>query len=186
MKFDPLVKSNKNELYLISNGSKISLEKINFVNADSSETLFEQKDDVVTAVLADWQAVEIQQGVYNEELLASLRESLKKLEENKKFAFIIPTSRKELADADLASDFIAAMVHLARRIKDCASVIGFAVPAQSIKKDSSIGFTENSWTQWFINEMSVKHSHYVYFAEKRTVKDANLCESCLKTGLVLY
>lgn len=186
MKFEPLVKSKNNELYFISDESKISLEKINYSNAADCVNLCVPNDNNVNAIYADWKDIELEQGLYNEELLASLREYLKKLEENKKFAFIVPVSQKEFNDADCTSEFIAAMVHLARRIKDCTSVLGFAIPADFIKKDSLNGFDENSWTQWFISEMAVKHSHYVYFAEKKAVNDANLFEKCLKTGLILY
>ena len=57
------------------------------------------------------------------------------------------------------------------------------VPAELIAKDSDFG--PDSYAQWFINEMNVKHGHYVYFADSAVI-EANklenaLTESCLIT-----
>ena len=74
------------------------------------------------------------------------------------------------------------MVHCARRIKDCTSVIGFAIPAELIAKDSDFG--PDSYAQWFINEMNVKHGHYVYFADSAVI-EANKLENALKESCLI-
>ena len=109
---------------------------------------------------------------------------MKKFEENGQFAFIVPGTKKEISDADTADSYIRAMVHTARRIKDCVSVIGFAIPDELIAKDSV--FDENSYSQWFINEMNVKHGHYLYFASKAKLIALNLMEKAEKTSFVFY
>ena len=51
------------------------------------------------------------------------------------------------------------MCHTARRIKDCADVIGFALPD---------ALTESKATA-FIDAMSAKHAHYVYFSNRHAL-----------------
>jgi len=78
--------------------------------------------DMVKSV--KWSDVEPEPEAYNESYLADLRTALKNLEEEKKFVVIEPVVDKNYSD----EAFIAAMSHTARRIKDCVSVIGFAIP----------------------------------------------------------
>ena len=93
-----------------------------------------------------WSDVEGAPEEYNEEFLASLRNELKEKEENGEFAVIVPVVDKEGCAGDA---LVAAMKHTARRIKDCVSVVGFAVPA---------GIDEAN----FIGELSPKHKHYCF------------------------
>jgi len=104
--------------------------------------------DMVKSV--KWSDVEPEPEAYNESYLADLRTALKNLEEEKKFVVIEPVVDKDYSD----EAFIAAMSHTARRIKDCVSVIGFAIPEKfATSKDE------------FMAELLRKHGHYCFFSK---------------------
>ena len=46
-------------------------------------------------------------------------------------------------------------------------MIGYAVPSIFIEKDRDSDFGETSYSAWFVNEMNVKHGHYVYFVDEQ-------------------
>lgn len=186
MKFDPLVKVVENKLVKLSDGSGLSTENLNIVQVDGVDSAQVPAAGILTAVVCPWSKIEIGEGSYNEEILAKLRDFLKKLEDAGSFAFIVPQAQKTFADADEADSFIKAMVHTARRVKDCTSVLGFAVAAELMEKDAGKKLDENSWTQWFINEMNVKHAHYVYFAGKSNIKKYGLVPNTCSCELALY
>lgn len=98
-----------------------------------------------------WSEVEGGEGEYNEDYLAKLRDELKALEEKNEFIFIEPVFDKT-ADYE---QFTAAMKHTARRIKDCVSVIGFAIPSEIFEHKD-----------FYIEELSAKHSHYCFFCKQ--------------------
>lgn len=103
------------------------------------------------ALSVKWSDVEGSPEEYNEEFLAKLRDNLKSLEEKKEFVFIEP-----LFDKDGSKEgFTAAMKHTARRIKDCTSVIGFALPEEILEEKD-----------FYIEELSAKHAHYCFFCKK--------------------
>lgn len=186
MKFEPLVKVVENKLVKLSDGLELSTENLNIVSVDGVESAEVPTSGSLTAVVCPWSKIEIGEGSYNEELLAKLRDFLKKLEEGGLFAFIVPQAQKAFSDADEADSFIKAMVHAARRIKDCTNVLGFAIAAELMEKDAGKKLDENSWSQWFINEMNVKHSHYVYFAGKSNIKKYGLVPKTDSCELVFY
>jgi ribonucleotide monophosphatase NagD (HAD superfamily) len=103
----------------------------------------------VTDVLTD------EDEVYNEELLAQLRDNLKKLDENNHFAIINPIADKQISSYDDADLFINACNHMARRIKDCESVIGLELPDQIFAQEAAADFMDT---------LSKKHANYVFFA----------------------
>ncbi len=185
MKFEPLFKSENNKLVNIESGDIYSTGNLHWVYGEniSAACLPDSKKKVV-AVLIKWSAVELEPGAYNEEFLATLRDYLKTLENNGFYAFVVPETVRPLPDADAVQSYIDAMVHCARRIKDCVSVVGFAIPAELLKKDSDLGV--NSYAQWFMNEMNVKHAHYVYFADKAVIAEKALEEALKESVLIEY
>lgn len=186
MKFDPLVKVAENRLFKISDGSEINLSGLNVVQADSVDASCIPSDGVVTAVVCSWSKIEMEPGSYNEDLLAKLRDYLKSLEENGRFAFIVPVADSKIEDADQADSFVSAMVHAARRIKDAESVVGFAIPSVFAEKDSGKALDDNSYCQWFINEMNKKHGHYVYLIEKSLAEKFSVEPKTVTNELVMY
>lgn len=186
MKFAPLVKVVENKLVKLSDGSEISAENLNIVQIYGVESALIPAAGSLTAVVCPWSKIEIEDGNYNEESLAKLRDFLKKLEDAGAFAFVVPQAQKSFLNADEADSFIKAMVHTARRIKDCTSVLGFALAGELMEKDAGKKLDENSWSQWFINEMNVKHAHYVYFAGKSNIKKYGLVPMTSSCELVLY
>lgn len=211
MKFEPLFKSENNKLIRISDNSfyptvpavptstesseqkesKESAKNLNIVDLDfiSASDIFPENKNQISAIKVQWEKIDFGGENYNEEILAALRSYLKKLEENGCFAFIIPSTEKEISDSDLADSYIKAMVHSARRIKDCASVVGFAVPDEFLKKDSDSAVSvldENSYSQWFVNEMNVKHGHYIYFVNSDKIQQAKSNADFSKSRFVLY
>lgn len=107
-----------------------------------------------------WSDVEAAPGEYNEDFLARLRDELKSLEAKNSFVFIEPV----LDRSGGHEDFTAAMKHCARRIKDCASVIGFEIPEAVFER-----------RDFFIGELSAKHGHYCYFCKKEAGSGIVLC-----------
>lgn len=142
------------------------------------EKLFEVKDgrlykvggeEVDVAGMAKtvrWSEVEPAPEAYDEAFLASLRDELKNLEAQKKFVYIDAVFDKEGEPAQ----FIAAMKHCARRIKDCVSVAGFALPAAL----TAGGFAEGSVAVDFVAELSQKHAQYVFFCKNAPKNFVNL------------
>ena len=116
MKFEPLVKSENHELFLINDNSKIKTKKIKLIS-DFSLQNPDLPDEKLSAIKVLWSNVELSSGVYNEEYLSNLREYLKFLEENSKLVFIYPVAQKNFENPEEAENFITAMVNAARRIK---------------------------------------------------------------------
>ena len=106
-----------------------------------------------------WSDVEGNPEEYNEDFLAKLRDELKSLEEKKEFVFIEPIFDKAAG----AEQFTAAMKHCARRIKDCVSVIGFAIPNEIFENRA-----------FYTEELSTKHQHYCFFCKKNAESDVVL------------
>ncbi len=95
-----------------------------------------------------WSQVGLDESSYNEEFLAAFRDFLKALEEKGGAAAIVPVADAPVGDGE---ELTASFKHCARRIKDCASVAGFAVPGGV---DAAL----------FIEELSAKHAQYVFFS----------------------
>lgn len=100
-----------------------------------------------------WTQIGCDEASYNEEFLASFRDFLKTLEDKAGYAAIIPLADRIPAEGE-GEDFTASFKHCARRIKDCASVAGFAVPDGLEGVDPGL----------FMEELSAKHSQYVFFS----------------------
>lgn len=98
-----------------------------------------------------WSEVEGEAEEYKEDFLAKLRDQLKALEEKGQFVFIEPIFDKNAG----YEQFTAAMKHCARRIKDCVSVIGFAIPEEIFDQRA-----------FYIEELSAKHQQYCFFIRK--------------------
>lgn len=97
-----------------------------------------------------WTQVGLDEENYNEEFLAAFRDFLKELEDRSVYAAIVPVADK-LPGTGEEEAFVQSFKHCARRIKDCVSVAGFAVPQQA---DSD----------YFMAELSQKHEQYVFFS----------------------
>ena len=106
-----------------------------------------------------WSSVESGAEEYNEDFLAKLRDELKSLEEKGEFVFIEPVFDKS---ADYGQ-FTASMKHCARRIKDCVSVIGFAIPTEIFENRA-----------FYIEELSAKHTQYCFFCKQDAGSDVVL------------
>jgi len=135
------------------------------------ERLFEVKDGKLYTMAGEpvslegkafpvkWSDVEKEAEQYNEEFLAKLRDDLKQIELTKRFVFIEPVFDKDGG----FEQFTASMKHCARRIKDCVSVIGFAIPEAV--------FDERAF---YIEELSAKHAQYCFFCRKDAGSDVVL------------
>ncbi len=182
MKFEPLFKSEKNRLVKLD-GTLYSTKNLKILELDALDLSVVEAGKIF-AVKVPLSKIDLGGQNYNEELLASLRDFLKNAEERGAFAFMLPAAEKEIADSDAADEYIKAMVHLARRIKDCQGVVGFAVPNELLQKDAALD--QNSYTLWFVNEMSVKHSHYLYFLDGTIIQQMKLDAEVSNSDFVLY
>lgn len=140
MKLEKLFESKENKLYKIGGGEV----------AVTPEMLVPVK----------WNDVEGDEEVYDEQYLAKLRDELKALEEKGQFVVLEPVYDKKGA---IPGQFINAMKHTARRIKDCVSVIGFAIPSEIVDDADVVSF--------YLEKLSEKHAQYVYFAKKAVNED---------------
>lgn len=157
MKLEALFTVKQNKLFLAKDDSA--------VNPDDFEK-----------IPVKWSQVELDDEVYNEELLAKLRDNLKALEAQNKFAILIPEIDKAFETSDQKEAFINAMNHTARRVKDCISVAGFELPAKLL---------EAKLTCDFIETLAKKHAQYVYFAEKSDADTFNLTENLSSYNVVI-
>ena len=142
MKFEKLFESKNHRLY------KISGEEV-----------------TVTAKMAypvKWSDVEGAEEEYKEDYLARLRDDLKALEEKGEYVFLEPVYDKDATPGH----FNNAMKHTARRVKDCKSVIGMALPEQ-VAGDADV-------LNDFLEKITEKHPHYVYFAKTPCTDDVVL------------
>ena len=153
MKLEPLFFIKQNNLYKIQTQEKVELS--NFQTISYQEFTQNPLSNEFIKIDINWSAIELEDEVYNEELLAQLRDNLKKLDENNHFAIINPIADKQISSYDDADLFINACNHMARRIKDCESVIGLELPDQIFAQDAAADFMDT---------LSKKHANYVYFA----------------------
>lgn len=147
MKLEPLFTVNNNKLYKIQDNCEFSVDSL-----------------VVIKVLQN--DVQIEDDIYNEEYLASLRENLKTLEEQNKFCVLIPHPSKQLKTQEDFELFINTFNHTARRIKDCISMIGYELPEHLL--------ISNEQTLNFIQTLEKKHSQYIYFVKKENAQKLEL------------
>ena len=155
MKLEPLFFIKQNNLYKIQTQEKVELS--NFQTVSYQEFTQNPLSNEFVKIDINWSSIELDDEVYNEELLAQLRDNLKKLDENNHFAIINPIADKQISSYDDADLFINACNHMARRIKDCESVIGLELPDQIFAQDSAADFMDT---------LSKKHANYVFFANK--------------------
>ena len=153
MKLEPLFFIKQNNLYKIQTQEKVELS--NFQNVSYQEFTQNPLSNEFVKIDINWSAIELEDEVYNEELLAQLRDNLKKLDEKNHFAIINPIADKQISSYDDADLFINACNHMARRIKDCESVIGLELPDQIFAQDAAADFMDT---------LSKKHANYVFFA----------------------
>ena len=165
MKLDARFESKNGKLYALKTGEEADTGALipfdsSVLSAASSESAdkewqrereVRQYKDKIIAVYVPLRAAEISENTYDEMYLAALRVFLKGIETYGAYAVAVP-----LSDGDDAERLIQAMCHTARRIKDCASVIGFALPDSLTESEAAA----------FIDAMSEKHSHYVYFSNR--------------------
>ena len=151
MKLEPLFTSKDNSLFAID-GTAVSTENCTPLNAKdltaSSQLPADNKSPLLVSI--SWEEIGLDETSYNEELLANLRDFLKVLDEENRFAIIVPEARKSGLTAAQKDNFTAS------RIKDCKSVIGFAIP-------------EEADAATFMEELSQKHAHYIYFSKNASV-----------------
>ncbi len=104
---------------------------------------------VINIIEVSVSSVGLDEDSYNESFLASLRDSLKILEEKSVYVLIKPVSSKETLSEAEKEAFTASFKHCMRRIKDCESVIGMIVPS-CVDRD------------FFTGEIKPKHAHYIF------------------------
>ena len=164
MKFNARFESKNGKLYALKTGEEIDtgalipfdssvLSGASSESAEAEAQKFSQNTGKIIAVYVPLRAAEISENMYDEMYLAALRVFLKGVEECGAYAVVVP-----ILDCS-AERLTQAMCHTARRIKDCAAVIGFAIPD---------ALTESEATA-FIDAMSAKHAHYVYFSNRHTL-----------------
>ena len=161
MKLDARFESKNGKLYALKTGEEADTGALipfdsSVLSAASSESAeaaaqrFSQDRGKILAVYVPLRVAEISENTYDEMYLAALRVFLKGVEACGAYAVVVPIS-----DCS-AERLMQAMCHTARRIKDCASVIGFALPDSLTESEAAA----------FIDAMSEKHSHYVYFSNR--------------------
>ncbi len=150
MKLDPQFKSQNNKLYFLDGTEFDAKSNVNTDSANLGVQNFEPSKILCVNIL--WTQIGFDEENYNENFLATLRDNLKSFEEKKIYAFILPVTDKIPETNDEKERFTASFKHCARRIKDCTSVVGFAIP-------------ECVNQQNFIEELSAKHKHYIFFSK---------------------
>ena len=161
MKLDARFESKNGKLYALKTGAEADtgalipfdsgvLSGASSEIAETEAQRFSDNSGKILAVYVPHRAVEISENMYDEMYLAALRVFLKSIEAYGAHAIVVPVSDGACG----AERLTQAMRHTARRIKDCASVIGFAIPDAMDENDAAA----------FTGAMSEKHAHYVYFS----------------------
>lgn len=163
MKLDPLFTIKQNQLCYISDNTPVDLSSLKVIELS-------------------WSKIELEEESYNEEFLAELRDQLKALDDQNKFAILVPVADKKLESAEDFELFINAFNHTARRIKDCVSVTGYALPKELVSK----GIAESTPVQDFIETLAIKHAQYVYFIKKEIVQELSLSNDAALEQFVLW
>lgn len=102
--------------------------------------------------------IALPEGGPNEEYLASLRNQLKDFEAQGQDVMLVPdVPAQNCKDVDAALEVTAAYKHCARRVKDCACVKGFEIPAVFAGMERGGELADN-----FKSELLEKHPHYVF------------------------
>ncbi|HZK19461.1 MAG TPA: hypothetical protein VFC68_01910 [Treponemataceae bacterium] len=147
--------------------------------------------------LVYWDIVEPVEDSFNEEYLAVLRDNIQKAKTAGLLVYLVPNAYSdsknfwginsypvdkvidgENAGQYLVGCFIDAMKHLARRIKDCESVIGFALSHfyyEIMKTEVSVKET-CVFANNFMKALYKKHTHYYYIVEENEELKKILCE----------
>ena len=161
MKIDAQFESKNGKLYALKTGAEADtgafipfdsgvLSGASSEIAETEAQKFSKDKGKILAVYVPHGAAEISENMYDEMYLAALRVFLKSIEAYGAYAVVVPIS-------DCSAERLTqTMCHTARRIKDCASVIGFALP-DALTESEAAAFTD---------AMSAKHAHYVYFSNR--------------------
>ena len=165
MKLEKQFLSKDNKLYFLD-GTECSVQNIPVLGGNLCITEeYARSVNSFSCIELNWTQVGCDEESYNEEFLASFRDFLKVLEEKKQYVFLIPVADKLPSSEEEKEAFVASMKHCARRIKDCASVVGFAIPSEETGIDAS----------FFISELSAKHAHYVFFSrDSKVLSDSSI------------
>ncbi len=177
MKLESLFYVQNNQLIKKADNAQINLKDIKSYSFD--ELSKNITNDSFLKINLSWAQIELGEEVYNEEVLAELRNLLKKMEEANHFALITPIVDKEFTTPEQILSFITTFNHTARRIKDCVSMVGYELPKELLGK----GF--DSFTNEFIQTLAIKHSQYIYFINNNNINEFNLNERIAKTDIVL-
>ncbi|NLC93985.1 MAG: hypothetical protein GX677_11165 [Treponema sp.] len=177
MKLESVFYIQKNKLIKKANDEIVNLENINSYSFD--EISKNITGDNFLIINLPWSQVELEDEVYNEELLALLRDTLKKMEEVNHFAIILPVIDKNFETPEQISSFINAFNHTARRIKDCVSMVGYEFPEELVKDGL------NSLTEDFIQTLAKKHEQYIYFLNLQNINKFNLQEKITNSDIVI-
>ena len=159
MRLEAQFTARDNRLYFLD-GTECPLEGVPVLEAPGCVKDSRIPGEKVSCVRVPWTLVGTEGAGYDEEFLAEFREWLKALEAEGRFVFVSPVADRVPCSDSEREDFTASFRHCARRIKDTASVIGFAVP-----READAGF--------FRAELFAKHGHYIFFSgDEDVLKDS--------------
>lgn len=153
--------------------AKVFLKDNQLYNVSDSSLLDENK---VVEFEVEQGVVEIEEDIYNEELLAALRDEMKALDAENRYAWI-----KIVSDSDLSSDleaFTNTFNHTARRVKDCECVIGFILSENLL----AMGMEA---VESFCEVIAKKHAQYIHMAPKSLAEKYNLTEALTGAGILV-
>ncbi|MGN0729760.1 substrate-binding and GGDEF domain-containing protein [Treponema sp.] len=157
MKIDAKFYSEENRVYFL-NGTELDIKKAKSIDGNSCKKNSDPENDVLYTITVSQELTGTEENA-NELFLAEFREWLKKLESKNSFAIIAPFTEKNGGQAD-GELITASFKHCARRIKDCENVIGFSIPG-------------GADPEFFISELSEKHSHYIFFSSDENLSKRN-------------
>lgn len=169
MKLEKQFKSEDNKLYFLDGKefnakNNIELDCTECLKDNSLENLNLSENSKILCISIAWSKIGLDEENYDESFLAKLRDFFKSLEDKKIYAFILPLADKIPNSESEKENFIASFKHCARRIKDCTSIVGFAVP-DCVNQNI------------FMQELLAKHSHYIFLSKNQNLlKDKFIVE----------
>lgn len=109
----------------------------------------------------------IEAGKFNEIYLAALHDRLKNSSEEVFLDLSAAGSMLNLTNEDITD----AIYHTCRRLKDCISIKGVAVPRTFLLADGEKAFLDGSLTMNLLGRLMKKHGDYHYFIGAKDVSE---------------
>lgn len=151
MKIKPHFYSENNKLYSL-NGKEVNIQDFLRLDGAKCTNASVGESNSFYFVEVRWTLIGTDVSSPYERFLSELRDCLKAFEGKNSFAVILPVLDKASLNGEDSKGCVECFCHCARRIKDCANVIGFSIP-------------EGVDPLFFRERLKARHEQYIFFSD---------------------